>query len=289
MSDEQIQKKLWTQQGPGCHPGAHETLKHSTDPGSHGKHSLLLTTHFCPGMDAPVLGGAEGQKCSTRDLSWLNSCDLSGKVEQRAEGRGARDQDLVRNMVTHINAQLSSRKDFVTVSKGRHGVVVEDRNVLLPGWEVTAGLNSWLQGRKGEEGNLEKCKCILDLEELCFQIPGSHYQRNTSGRRVDDFNNHQTAMSSWYTLWSQGYGHPTPDKPNTPLPCPFHTCQLPCQFTCSDRSYLPLTAVSAGLHTLVPLFKRIEKRRKRESYRKMMLREDSYFFVQGTGLETLLR
>lgn len=56
------------------------------------------------------------------------------------------------------------------VPKGwdKHTLVVQDRNALLPGCEVTAVLGFCLRGEKVQEGDLE------------------NYHRNTSGRRVDD-------------------------------------------------------------------------------------------------------
>lgn len=61
-------------------------------------------------------------------------------------------------MVTHINTGLRSWKDFLIVSKGqdRHVVVVQDRNVVLPGCEVTAVSDFWLRRKKHKGGEYWK-------------------------------------------------------------------------------------------------------------------------------------
>lgn len=58
----------------------------------------------------------------------------------------------------HTHKCLRSWKDFLIVSEGqdRHVVVVQDRNVLMPGCEVSAVLNFWLNGEKLRGGEYWK-------------------------------------------------------------------------------------------------------------------------------------
>lgn len=186
----------------GCHPAAHQTLKtSSTRPRIPWEIFPSSPCSFlCWQLMLQFWEMLRARNVAPETWVGLNRCDLSAKLEQVPEGSGTGDWVLVWNRVTHVNTGLSSWKDFLLVSKGqdRHVVVVRDKNVLLPGCEVTAGLNFWLRGEKHKGGEYWemhfRSRGIL-LSNSRATLP----QKHLTGRRVDGCQNH---WSSWYSLWS---------------------------------------------------------------------------------------